>query len=117
MVVLPPGRLSTTTVWPQVLPSFSDATRASVSLKPPGGYGTTMRTAWSGKPCAAAPNATTAKEKAASKALNTVRIVVSCLIVPGPRSARSGARLHVARTFDQRVFGDEVGVDAQPVAD
>src|SRR4051812_13954344 len=115
MVVLPPGRLSTTTVWPQVLASFSDATRASVSLKPPGGYGTTMRTLRSGKVCAAAPKAAAARQKPAAQVLSMLRIVVSCLSCPAATRRAPPANLHVAGAFDQRVFLDEVPVDAQAV--
>ncbi|MNT63855.1 hypothetical protein D3C72_2017020 [compost metagenome] len=46
--VLPPGRLSTTTDCFQRVVSFSPTVRASVSLNPPGVYGTTMRIGLSG---------------------------------------------------------------------
>src|SRR5688572_5799970 len=40
--VLPPGLLSTTAGWPQASVNFAARMRPSVSLKPPGGYGTTI---------------------------------------------------------------------------
>jgi hypothetical protein len=40
MMVLPPGRLSTTTGWPSVFGSSAASVRAKVSLKAPGGKGT-----------------------------------------------------------------------------
>jgi hypothetical protein len=40
MMVLPPGRFSTTTGWPRLLGSSLARVRASVSLNAPGGNGT-----------------------------------------------------------------------------
>ena len=39
-----PARFSTTTVWPSAGCSFSAITRAMMSVVPPGGNGTTIRT-------------------------------------------------------------------------
>ena len=43
MIVLPPGRLSTTTDCPQRSASLFAASRAIGSVLPPGGYGTIKR--------------------------------------------------------------------------
>src|SRR6266478_2557067 len=44
MLVPAPGLFSITTCWPQVLDSRSAVMRATVSVDPPGAYGTTTRT-------------------------------------------------------------------------
>src|SRR5215831_15263306 len=44
MLVPAPGLFSITTCWPQILDSRSVVMRATVSLDPPGAYGTTTRT-------------------------------------------------------------------------
>ena len=52
--VAPPGRLSTSTGWPQAAPSLSAMARASVSSPPPAGKGTISRV---GRPCCASAGA------------------------------------------------------------
>src|SRR5262245_33620755 len=54
--MLPPAppRFSTMNCWPRLSVSFCASGRAIVSLPPPGGYGTTMRTGLAGYVCAAA---------------------------------------------------------------
>ena len=54
MIVLAPGRFSTTTLWPSALLSGCDSARATTSFDPPAGNGTTSRTTLDGKGCAAA---------------------------------------------------------------
>ena len=54
MIVLPPGRFSTTTGWAQRSCSFWPTARAIRSVGPPVGNGTTMRTGLDGNVCAAA---------------------------------------------------------------
>src|SRR5215472_5817857 len=44
MLVPAPGLFSITTCWPQILDSRSAVMRATVSVDPPGSYGTTTRT-------------------------------------------------------------------------
>ena len=52
IAVLAPGRFSITTGWPQSSLIFCPVRRAMMSAGPPGGNGTTMRTARLGKPLA-----------------------------------------------------------------
>ena len=73
MTVLPPGRLSTTTDWPNVLLILSPIRRASGSTLPPGGNGTTSLIGLLGKVaavCADADNGTTAAHAARNTAAN-----------------------------------------------
>jgi hypothetical protein len=51
-MVAPPGRFSTTTVWPQIFESCCDKALATASVPPPVVYGTTTRTDLFGKVCA-----------------------------------------------------------------
>src|SRR6188768_3206620 len=55
IVLPPPARLSTTTVWPKTFVSRSDRRRAITSLLPPGAKGTTMRIGLVGHGSAAKP--------------------------------------------------------------
>jgi hypothetical protein len=48
MIMLAPGRFSTTTLWPSAWLSGCDSVRATASLDPPGGNGTTSRTTFDG---------------------------------------------------------------------
>src|SRR5262245_22417629 len=54
MLVPAPGLFSITTCWPQIRDSRSAVMRATVSVDPPGAYGTTMRTGRAGQSCASA---------------------------------------------------------------
>src|SRR5512138_3090038 len=47
-----PGRFSTTTGWPQTSCIFAARRRPMMSVAPPGGNGTIIRTGFVGKPCA-----------------------------------------------------------------
>src|SRR3990167_6955799 len=49
MLVEAPGRLSTMICWPSVWRMASATVRASTSVPPPAGYGTTQRRGWSGQ--------------------------------------------------------------------
>src|SRR5258706_9449190 len=65
MMVLPPGRFSTTTVCPRPFARCTASTRLVMSAVPPGGNGTTMRSDFDGKVCACAAPMATAIETAA----------------------------------------------------
>src|SRR4051794_18411743 len=54
IIVLAPGRLSTTAVWPSPLLKCSARIRLVRSAAPPGGKGTTMRIGFDGNVCAEA---------------------------------------------------------------
>src|SRR5688572_18826775 len=66
MMVLAPGRFSTTTLWPNALPKGTDNARATTSFDPPAGNGTTSRTTLDGKGCAAAVPALNAADKSST---------------------------------------------------
>src|SRR5262249_30213284 len=61
---LAPGRFSTTKRWPNVSPSFTATTRATVSVPPPAGKGTIMRTGGSGQVSAEADAVPSASDTA-----------------------------------------------------
>src|SRR5687767_9321617 len=53
ITVLPPGRFSMTTLWPSALDRGGAMVRATVSVVPAAGNGTTSRTVFDGNSCAA----------------------------------------------------------------
>src|SRR4051794_6993964 len=54
-----PPRFSTTIVWPSAGLSFSDMSRATASVPPPGAFGTMRRMGLVGQVCACAPGDST----------------------------------------------------------
>jgi predicted carbohydrate-binding protein with CBM5 and CBM33 domain len=68
MVPPAPARFSTTTGWPSEADSFSATRRATTSVEPPAGNGTTIRTGRDGKVCAA-----TGKASVPARPASTVR--------------------------------------------
>src|SRR5688572_14321839 len=80
MIVPAPGRLSTTTCCPQLSVNFCPKSRASVSLPPPGGYGTMSRTGRAGYAPADSFAAGAAYAAAAPSARATVSHAATCMI-------------------------------------
>src|ERR671914_229996 len=72
-IMLPaPGLFSTKNCWPNALEKCTTSTRATMSVPPPGGEGTTMRTVRVGDSCAAAA-AAISKKAAATLTHRTAR--------------------------------------------
>ena len=61
-----PGLFSTTTGWPSASPSAGAMTRATVSVAPPGGLGTSRRIGRDGN-CACAASVQSARASAAAR--------------------------------------------------
>src|SRR5689334_17261859 len=74
ITVLAPGRLSMITLCPSALPSDGATARPTVSVVPPGGNGTTMRTAFEGNSCAPAAPAASNRASAGSTSNVLIRI-------------------------------------------
>src|SRR5882672_3223627 len=95
MMVLPPGRFSTTTVWPRPFAMCIASTRLVMSAVPPGGNGTTMRSDFEGKVCACAAPIAAAIEMAA-KILTFIEWPPDC----------SSIQLRSALLHELRPFGE-----------
>src|SRR6267378_5739293 len=101
MMVLPPGRFSTTTVWPRPFAMCIASTRLVMSAVPPGGNGTTMRRDFEGKVCAcAAPISAAAAIETATKILAFIEL------------APDSIQLRAALPDELRPFG-EIGEHEQ----
>src|SRR5262245_56656727 len=92
-----PARFSTTTGWPSDWRSLSAATRARMSVEPPGAQGTTTRIGFSGQ----AASAGAVIRRAAAAAMRVFSFVInSSVLLPAgvwPYPARLGAALQAPR--------------------
>src|SRR2546421_5519416 len=96
-----PGRLSTITCWPHASESFCAAARASRSVVPPAGNGTTRRTGLVGY-VACAPLANGAASDAITSASAATTVVVTrCMLPPEFLIDFRAGPLH-----DPRIFGE-----------
>ena len=97
MLVPAPGLFSITTCWPQIRDSRSAVMRATVSVDPPGAYGTTMRTGRVGQSCAsvgrltavASANAAASGHAAAAPPTVAMNSRLSIWIAMGPSGGGS----------------------------
>src|SRR5436305_92597 len=95
MSVLPPGLFSTTAGCPHASWNLAASVRPSVSLNPPGGYGTTIRIGFDGYVCA---NASEAARKTVIPA--TTRVIPAKAGTQFPRS-------NIPRPLDHRMRREE----------
>src|SRR6185369_207548 len=101
MVEPAPGRFSTTTCWPTLSVMNLPASRAMVSIGPPGGNGTIILIGLSGEAGARARVATPAPKAAAAD--SSARRVT--MRFPSSFGDRAGAILAGVRAAEQRLFG------------
>src|SRR5262245_3832899 len=92
MLVPAPGLFSIATCWPQIRDSRSAVMRATVSVGPPGAYGTTIGTGWVGQSCASAERLIAGASACAASghaAAELASSVIHFIDLPG-RFAQSG---------------------------
>src|SRR5882762_3408328 len=95
MMVLPPGRFSTTTVCPRPFAMCTATTRLVMSAVPPGGNGTTMRSDFEGKVCACAAPIS------AAAAIETATKIRAFIEWPSDSIQLRPALLHESRPFGE----------------
>src|SRR5688572_24444180 len=100
MVSAPPGRFSTTTVWPSAFVSSGARMRATVSVALPGAWGTMKRIGRSGY-CAAAPAAAKARQAASSLAERTKDFLHD--VAAGPHRVLADFLLFLGNHVEQAV--------------
>src|SRR5499426_2867536 len=74
--------------------------RATISVEPPGGKGTTRRMGLDGYCCAATPAARTIPEKTAANWMILVRVFLICSDPPAEDSRISAMQAHISYTAD-----------------
>jgi hypothetical protein len=87
-VPVAPGLLSTTKGWPSVFCICCATARATVSVEPPAGKGTTTVTAFSGQFCAEAFGASSASAVVASATIATESFFMALVPLSMKRVAR-----------------------------
>src|SRR5690349_12765904 len=96
MVLPPPPLLSTTTGWPSAGCNRSAMRRPRMSVKPPGGYGTTRRIGFEGQAacCADAKGAAAASAEARTKMRRVVCFMSLLVLALRRRAAELRERRH-----------------------